>query len=91
MSTGIQISSVNFNNHVADITFYPDTGGTVNLGYNLIPYTTELDYVYGSYELYFSADNRTCFTYISNPDTNYLLQENFSTLDQEDNSKILIT
>lgn len=91
MSTGIQISSVNFNNHIADITFYPDTGGTVNLGYQLIPYTVELDYVYGVYDLYFSADTRTCSTYFGNPDTNYLLQENYFTLDQEDNSKILIT
>lgn len=91
MSTGIQITSVNFNNHVADITFYPDTGGTVNLGYQLIPYTVELDYVYGVYDLYFSADTRTCSTYLGNPDTNYLLQENYFTLDQEDNSKILIT
>lgn len=91
MSTGIQISSNNFNNHYCDITFYPDTGGTVNFGYQLIPFTTQLDYVYGSYELYISSDTKTCYTYISNPDTNYLLQEDYSTLDQEDNSKILIT
>ena len=91
MSIGIQISSVNFNNHLADITFYPDTGGTVNFGYNLIPYTTELDYVYGSYELYFSADNRTCYTYISNPNTDFLLQENYSLVLQEDNFGILLS
>jgi len=91
MSTGIQISSNNFNNHIADITFYPDTGGTQSLGSHLIPYTVGLDYVYGVYELYFSADNRTCFTYLNDPNSNYLLQENYFTLDQEDNSKILIT
>lgn len=91
MSVGIEISSVNFNNHIADITFYPDTGGTVNLGYNLIPYTTQLDYIFGSYELYFSADNRTCFAYISNPDTNFLLQENYSLILQEDGDGILLS
>lgn len=91
MSIGIQILSNNFNNHIADITFYPDTGGTVNLGTHLIPYTTELDYVYGSYELYFSEDNRTCYAYISNPNTDFLLQENFSLILQEDSSGILLS
>lgn len=91
MSTGIVISSNNFNNHNVDITFYPDTGGTVSLGYHIIPYTTELDYVYGVYKFYISADTRTCYYYVNNPNTNYLLQENYFTLDQEDNSKILIT
>lgn len=91
MSYGILITSGNFNNHYANVTYYPDTGGTVTFGYQLIPYVVELDYYYGSYELYFSADSKTCYTYISNPDTNYLLQEDYSTLDQEDNSKILIT
>lgn len=91
MGIGIEISSVNFNNHLADITFYPDTGGTVSLGSHILPYIVELDYVYGSYQLYFPIDDRTCYGYVSNPDTNYLLQENYATLDQEDNSKILIT
>lgn len=84
MSTGIIISSNNFNNHIADITFYPDTGGTVSLGSQLIPYTVQLDYVYGVYDLYFSADTRTCTSYLGNPDTNLLLQENYSLLLQED-------
>lgn len=91
MTTGVEISSVNYNGQIANIAFYPDTGGTVSLGANVLPHTFELEYVYGSYELYFGAFDKTCFTYISNPDTNYLLQENYTTLDQEDNSKILIT
>ncbi len=91
MTTGVQISSDNFNGQIANITFYPDTGGTISLGANVLPYTTELEYIYGVYELYFGAFDKTCFAYISNPDTNYLLQENYFTLDQEDNSKILIT
>lgn len=91
MATGIQISSTNFYNHIVDITFFPDTGGTVNMGYQLIPYNVELDYVYGVYQFYVSADTKTCYYYVNNPDTNYLLQENYFTLDQEDNSKIEIT
>ena len=91
MSTQIYITSSNFNNHDANITLYPDTGGTVNFGYNVIPVILDVDYPYGVYELFFSADNRTCYSYVNNPDSNYLLQENYFTLDQEDNSKILIT
>jgi len=91
MTTGVQISSANFNGQIANITFYPDTGGTISLGANVLPYTTELEYIYGVYELYFGAFDKTCLVYISNPNTNYLLQENYFTLDQEDNSKILIT
>ena len=91
MGYGVQISSANFNGQLADVTFYPDTGGTIYLGANVIPHTFDLDYIYGSYQLYFVSYDRTCYTYISNPDTNYLLQENYATLDQEDNSKILIT
>ncbi len=90
MTTGIQISSTNFNGQIANITFYPDTGGTISLGANVLPYTTELEYYYGSYELYFGAYDKTCFTYISNPDTNFLLQENYSLILQEDGFGILI-
>jgi len=90
MTTGVQISSVNYNGQIANITYYPDTGGTISLGANILPYTVELEYYYGSYELYFGAFDNTCYAYLSNPDTNFLLQENYSTLDQEDNSKIII-
>ena len=90
MGTGIEISSVNYNGQIANITFYPDTGGTVSLGANVLPHIFDMDYYYGSYELYFGAFGTTCYTYISNPDTNFLLQENYSTIDQENNSKILI-
>lgn len=91
MTTGVQISSVNFDGQIANITFYPDTGGTISLGANVLPYTTELEYIYGSYELYFGAFDRTCFAYISNPGTDFLLQENYSLILQEDNFGILLS
>lgn len=69
MTTGVQISSVNFDGQIANITFYPDTGGTISLGANVLPYTTQLEYYYGSYELYFGAFDETCFAYINNPIT----------------------
>jgi len=67
MSVTIQITSDNFNNEIADITFYPDTGGTVSYGYNLIPALITTDYPYGNYELYFSANGRTCFSSVEIP------------------------
>jgi hypothetical protein len=91
MSIGVVISSNNFSGQTADITFYPDTGGTQNLGSHVIPYTVQLDYPYGVYDLYFSAYTKTCGFYIANPDNNYLLQENGYYLLQEDNSNIIIT
>lgn len=67
MSSIVEISSVNFYGEIAEITFYPDTGGTVNLGSHLLPYTVILDYYYGLYELYFSAYPKTCIVSINNP------------------------
>lgn len=67
MSTGIQISSVNFNGENAEIIFNPDTGGTINLGVHMIPYTTELSYVYGEYNLFFSTYPKNCIVVLENP------------------------
>ena len=44
MSFSIIISSVNYNGQVGDITFYPLTGGTINIGLQTIPYTYFTDY-----------------------------------------------
>lgn len=56
----VLISSTNYNGQYGDITFFPDTGGTFNLGYQLIPYYYVADYVYGNYDVFFSAFNKTC-------------------------------
>ena len=88
MSTTIRISSNNFSGQTADITFYPDTGGTVNIGNVVIPYDYSANYIYGTYDLYFSAYTKTCSVIIPN---NYLLQENLFYILQEDGSKIIIT
>lgn len=49
MSYGILITSTNFNGQSGDIIYYPDTGGTVNIGVQTLPYTFNTDYYYGSY------------------------------------------
>jgi hypothetical protein len=67
MATQIQLQSTNYNGQIADITFYPCSGGTISLGYQTIPYTyTNNDYQ-GTYDLYFSAFNQTCQLIITCP------------------------
>ena len=91
MSTTVRISSNTFSGQTGDLTFYPDTGGTVSVGAVVLPYDYTADYVYGVYDVYFSSYTKTCSVYIHNPNDNYLLQENGFYLIQEDGSKIIIT
>ena len=60
VSSTIQITSNNYSGQIADITFYPCSGGTISLGEQTIPYSYESTYYYGLYSLYFSAYNSTC-------------------------------
>ena len=60
MANTVQISSNNYSGQIANITFYPCTGGTISLGSQTIPYTYSSNYYYGQYSLYFSAYNSTC-------------------------------
>jgi len=60
MGTQIIISSTNFSGQIGTITLYPLTGGTVSLGSHQLPYTLDLDYYYGSYDIFFSAYSNTC-------------------------------
>jgi len=63
----VLISSLNYLNQYGDITFYPQTGGTVPIGIQLIPYYYTADYVYGQYIVCFTASSECCnFTF---PDT----------------------
>lgn len=63
----IVISSINYNGQIADITFYPATGGTVNIGQHQLPYSYPSDYFYGTYDLYFSSYTKTCTVILSPP------------------------
>lgn len=60
MATQIQIQSTNYNGQLAQITFYPCSGGTIDLGYQTIPYTYTNDNYQGTYDLYFSAFSKNC-------------------------------
>ena len=67
MATQIQLQSTNYNGQIADITFYPCSGGTISLGYQTIPYTYTNDNYEGTYDLFFSAFNQTCQLVITCP------------------------
>jgi hypothetical protein len=63
----VLISSVNFNGQIGNITFYPEIGGTVNIGLQTIPYTYTANDIYGTYDIYFSEYPITCSVTILNP------------------------
>jgi len=54
------IQSVNYEGQYGDITFNPQTGGTVSVGVQLLPYNYVADYVYGVYIVCFSAFSICC-------------------------------
>jgi hypothetical protein len=67
MATQIQLQSTNYNGQLADITYYPCSGGTISLGYQTIPYTYTNDNYQGTYDLFFSAFSQTCQLVITCP------------------------
>jgi hypothetical protein len=66
MPTTIQITTDSFDGQTAVITYYPDTGGTINLGTHVLPYDYNSNYYYGTYSLYFPAFDTTCTLVIAN-------------------------
>jgi hypothetical protein len=66
MST-ISLFSTNYSGVSADITFTASTGGTSNLGLNTLPFEFTTEYPYGTYDLFFSAYNKTCTIEIPEP------------------------
>lgn len=58
--TKIEINSQNYSGQVADITFYPQTGGTIYIGQHIIPYEYDNDYYYGTYSLFFPFYGQVC-------------------------------
>ena len=51
MIQGIRITSNNLSGLTANVTFYPTTGGSENLGSEVIPFNNISVYPYGTYEL----------------------------------------
>ena len=65
MSTTVILTSTNYSGQTANITYFPDTGGTVSLGSHVIPYTFNSNYYYGNYQLYFDSYGQTCYVTLS--------------------------
>ena len=66
MPATVKIGSNNYSGQTAVITFNPDTGGTVNVGSQIMPYNYSTNYFYGEYILNFTGSNYSCsFSIIS--------------------------
>ena len=63
----LKIVSTNYTGQSAVITYYPDTGGTINLGTQVLPYDYVASYFYGTYSLFFPAFGSTCTLYVDTP------------------------
>ena len=73
----VTLTSNNYTGQIAQITFSAQTGGTYNLGNQLVPYIYDSCNYLGNYDLYFSAFNKTCsvgFSGFSNCDV-FLISE----------------
>lgn len=55
-----RIKSDNFNGETVNITFTPDTGGTININGVVIPYDYVSNYPYGDYSIYVISADKTC-------------------------------
>jgi surface protein len=56
----LRIFTDNYSGYSGNITFYPYTGGTINIGLQVLPYDYDTNYYYGIYQIYFSGFNKTC-------------------------------
>lgn len=60
MGTILEILTTNYNGQFADITFYPCSGGSINIGEVALPYNYQSEYYYGTYSIYLIDYNKTC-------------------------------
>jgi hypothetical protein len=52
MALGIRILSDNLSGLTTEVTFFPQTGGTIDLGFQVFPFSYISDYYYGTYSCY---------------------------------------
>ena len=60
MGTILEILTTNYNGQLADITFYPCSGGSINIGSVILPYNYQSEYYYGTYDIYIPNYDKTC-------------------------------
>ena len=56
---GILISSNNLSGLTANVVYFPESGGTIDLGTQVMPFTYYTDYYYGTYSCYIPTYNYT--------------------------------
>lgn len=59
MST-VRINSDNFSGQTVQVTYFPSTGGTLNLGTGTLPFDYTSNFFYGNYQVFFPTINKTC-------------------------------
>ena len=60
MGTILEILSSNYNGELSDVTFYPCSGGVINIGDVTLPYDYQSDDYYGTYIIYIYNYDKTC-------------------------------
>jgi len=60
MATILEILTTNYDGQIADITFYPCSGGSIRIGDVTLPYEYETENYYGTYDIYLPNYNKTC-------------------------------
>ena len=63
----IKINTGNYGGETAVITYYPCTGGTINIGTVVMPYYYDTNYYLGTYSVYFSNLDKTCYAEVACP------------------------
>ena len=52
MALGVRILSDNLSGQTTNVTYFPDTGGTIDLGAQVFPFNYISSYYYGVYDCY---------------------------------------
>jgi len=60
MGTFLEITTSNYNGQLANITFFPCSGGSINIGQVTLPYYYDNDYYYGVFQIYIPKYDITC-------------------------------
>jgi hypothetical protein len=60
MGTILEILTTNYDGQIADITFYPCSGGSIRIGDVILPYEYETEDYYGTYDIYLPNYNKNC-------------------------------
>jgi hypothetical protein len=90
MSSVLQILSNNYNGQSVDITFYPCSGGIINIGTVTLPYDYYSDDFTGLYSIYIPFYDKTCEVDVPCTSTLYITDELGNPLISENGFYIIV-